>query len=152
MALMRETSPHIVISASGMCESGRILHHLRCKVHNPRNTILFVGYNAQHTLGRRLADLADNQDISGTPTDVPQIKILNKLYPVKAHIEKLGGFSAHADKNELLKLIKESNLSIKRIALVHGEESQSLSFSDTLSKMGYNVCVPRFGESIEVKQ
>ncbi len=149
MALMRDTTPHIVISASGMCESGRILHHLRYAVHNPKNTILLVGYMAQNTLGRKIEELGEETQKS-KPGPEPLVKIFDKLYPLRAQVVKLGGFSGHGDKNELLKIIKESNLSIKRIALVHGEETQSLPFAEKLRQEGYEVVVPHPGESVEI--
>ena len=151
IALNHETKPHIVLSASGMCEAGRILHHLRYKIHNPKNTILMVGYQAQNTLGRRILDLGLKHEDSGRKGAAPVVRILNKEYPLKAHVVKLGGFSAHADKNEMLRFLKKSNLKIKRIALVHGEEDQILSFAEFLKKEGFSVVVPKHGESIEVK-
>ncbi|MDX1709186.1 MAG: MBL fold metallo-hydrolase [Desulfobacterales bacterium] len=151
IALNHETKPHIVLSASGMCEAGRILHHLRYKIHNPRNTILMVGFQAQNTLGRRILDLGLKYEKSGRKGAAPVVRILNKEYPLKARVIKLGGFSAHADKNEMLHFLKKSNLKIKKIALVHGEEDQILSFADFLKKEGFSVVVPKQGESIEVK-
>jgi metallo-beta-lactamase family protein len=151
IALNRETKPHIVISASGMCEAGRILHHLRHKIHNANNTILMVGYQAQHTLGRRILDQGLKYEKSGRKGPAPVVKFFNKAYPLKAHVVKLGGFSAHADKAEMLRFLKHSNLSIKKIALVHGEEDQILSFCELLKKEGFTVVVPKRGETIEVK-
>jgi metallo-beta-lactamase family protein len=151
MALNRETKPHIVLSASGMCEAGRILHHLRHKIHNEKNTILIVGFQAQHTLGRRILDQGLKYEESGRKGPAPRVKFFNKEYPLKAHVVRLGGFSAHADKNEMLRFLKKSNLSVKRIALVHGEEDQILAFADFLKKEGFAVTVPKYGESIEVK-
>jgi metallo-beta-lactamase family protein len=151
IALNHETKPHIVLSASGMCEAGRILHHLRYKIHNPKNTILMVGFQAQNTLGRRILDLGLKYEESGRKGASPVVRIFNKEYPLKAHVVRLGGFSAHADKNEMLRFLKKSNLKIKKIALVHGEEDQILSFADFLKKEGFSVVVPKRGESIEVK-
>ncbi len=150
MALNRDETPHIVLSASGMCEAGRILHHLRHKVHNPRHTILIVGFMAQHTLGRRLLEQGEAYAATGRKGDAPMVKILNKAYPLKAHVHKIGGFSAHADKKEMLTFLKQSNLKIKKIAVVHGEEEQSLAFADTLNKEGFNAMVPRVGQSIKL--
>ena len=79
------------------------------------------------------------------------MKFLNKTYPLKAQVVKLDGFSAHADKTEMLRFLKESNLNIKRIALVHGEEDQSLAFAKDLKEAGYAVVVPRKGETVAVK-
>ena len=72
MALMKEKKPHIVISASGMCEAGRILHHLRYKIHNPNNTILIVGYMANHTLGRRILELGTAYEEKGRVGEPPE--------------------------------------------------------------------------------
>jgi len=150
MALNREEKPHIVISASGMCEAGRILHHLRYKIHNPLNTVLIVGYMAQNTLGRRLEERGLQYEQSGRKGDPPIMKILGKEYPLKARITKISGFSAHGDKQELLKFIEESNLDVKRFAVVHGEEDQSLSFAEHLRHEGYDAVVPRQGETLEI--
>ena len=151
MTLMRETKPNIVISASGMCEAGRILHHLRHKVHNPNNTILIVGYMAQHTLGRRILEQGRAYEAEGRRGDAPILKILNKEYPLKARVAKIGGFSAHADKEEMIRFLKKSNLSVNKIALVHGEEDQSLAFADTLNKQGYDTVVPKAGQTLMVQ-
>jgi len=150
MMLMREKRPHIVISASGMCEAGRILHHLRYKIHDPRNTILIVGYMARHTLGRRLLERGLEYEQGGRKGPAPMVRFLNKEYPLKARVVNLGGFSAHADQGELLRFLRESNLSVKRIAVVHGEEDQSLAFVDALSTAGYDAFVPRVGETVQV--
>ncbi len=150
ISLTRENKPHIVISASGMCEAGRILHHLRYKIHNPKNTILVVGYMAQNTLGRRIVDEGQKYKESGRQGEAPVLKFFNKEYPLRAHVEKIGGFSAHGDKNEMLKFLQESNLNFKKIGIVHGEEEQSLSFRDFLQEKGFNAVVPHFGETLEV--
>lgn len=150
MALMREKKPHIVISASGMCEAGRILHHLRYKIHNRKNTILIVGYMANHTLGRRILEQGTAYQESGRTGDPPIVKILNKEYPLNARVVKIGGFSAHADRNEMLRFLKASRLNIRKIAVVHGEEDRSLAFADFLKKAGYAAFVPWVGETIDV--
>ena len=151
MALNREEKPHIVISASGMCEAGRILHHLRFKIHNSKNTILIVGYMAMHTLGRRILEQGSEYEKSGRNGSPPVLKFFNKEYPLKAHVVKIGGFSAHGDKNEMLRFLKKSNLQIKRIAVVHGEEDQSVSFAGHLNKEGFAAFVPKKGETIQVR-
>jgi metallo-beta-lactamase family protein len=150
MALMRQTKPHVVISASGMCEAGRILHHLRYKIHNPKNSILIVGFMAKNTLGRRILELGEAYAQSGRQGSAPLVKILNKEYPLKAEVIKIGGFSAHADRNEMLRFLTQSNLQIKKIALVHGEEEQSLSFAALLRTRGFNVMVPQVGQTLVV--
>jgi len=151
MALMREEKPHIVISASGMCEAGRILHHLRYKIHNPKYTILIVGYMAENTLGRRILEQGDVYEKAGRNGAAPLLKFLNKVYPLKAHVAKIGGFSAHADKNEMLRFLAESNLRIKKIAVVHGEEDQALAFAETLRQKGYAAVVPKAGETLQIR-
>lgn len=150
MALMRQTKPHIVISASGMCEAGRILHHLRNKIHNPIHTILMVGFMAQHTLGRRILEQGQAYEAAGRTGEPPIMKILNKEYPLKARVVKINGFSAHADRNEMIKFLKDASLQIKRIAVVHGEEKQSLAFADLLREKGYNAQVPKEGQTFEI--
>jgi len=149
MALMRDERPHIVISASGMCEAGRILHHLRYKIHNPKNTILIVGFMAEHTLGRRILNIGTGQQ-TGDNAGQSEVRILNKSYPVRAQVIQLGGFSAHADRTEMLRFLKESNLNIKKIAVVHGEEEQTLAFVDFLKSEGFNAVAPRAGETMDV--
>ena len=150
IALNHETKPHIVLSASGMCEAGRVLHHLRYKIHNEKNTVLMVGYQAQNTLGRRILDMGLKYANAGRKGKPPVVRIFGKEYPLKAHVIKLGGFSAHADKKEMLRFLNESNLKIKKIALVHGEEDQILSFAKFLKKEGFSVVVPKHGESVSI--
>lgn len=150
MALMREKNPHIVISASGMCEAGRILHHLRYKIHNPKNTILIVGYMANHTLGRRILEQGTAYAESGRTGEPPIVKIFNKEYPLKARVIKIGGFSAHGDRNEMVRFLKDSKLNVNRIAVVHGEEDQSLAFSEFLKAEGYDAVVPQLGETFTI--
>ncbi len=150
MALMRNESPHIVISASGMCEGGRILHHLRYKIHNPRHTILIVGFMAANTLGRRILELGTGENPGKEGGPPPTVRILGKEYPLRARVVELGGFSAHADQKEMIRFLRESNLRIKRIAAVHGEEEQTLAFVDLLKREGFKVFAPRAGETISV--
>jgi metallo-beta-lactamase family protein len=78
------------------------------------------------------------------------MRIFNKEYPLKAQVVKLGGFSAHADKNEMRHFLKASNLNVKQIAIVHGEEDQSLSFAESLKQDGYAVTVPQVGEPLRL--
>ncbi len=150
MALNRDQTPHIVVSASGMCEAGRILHHLRHKIHDSKNTVLIVGYMAQNTLGRRILDQGLAYEASGRKGEPPLVRFMNKEYPLKARVVKLGGFSAHADKDEMLRLLQKSNLKIKKIALVHGEEDSILAFEKNLKGNGFDVMVPSRGETIQV--
>ena len=150
MAVNRDETPHIVIAGSGMCEGGRILHHLRHKIHNPKHTVLLVGFMAEHTLGRRIQELGMKYAMDGRTGEPPVVKILGKEYPLAAHVEKIEGMSAHGDKNEMLKILVESNLKIKKAAVVHGEEAQSLAFAELLRENGIDAFVPSFGESVRL--
>jgi len=150
MELMRSENPHIVLAASGMCEAGRILHHLRYKIHQPRNTILIVGYMAENTLGRRILELGGEFEKSGGSGPPPLLKFFNKTYPLKARVVKLGGFSAHADKKEMLRFLKKSNLKIKKIAVVHGEQDQSVLLAKHLEHEGLPAIVPKPGETVQI--
>lgn len=151
MAVNRDTNPHIVIAGSGMCEGGRILHHLRHRIHNRKNTILIVGFMAEHTLGRRILEQGLAYEASGRQGEPPIVKFLNKTYPLKARVVSVGGLSAHGDQQEMLRFLKDSNLSAKRIALVHGEEDQALAFAKTLEARGYPVSVPQRGQNLSVR-
>jgi len=148
IALNRDQTPHIVVSASGMCEAGRILHHLRHKIHDAKNTVLIVGYMAQNTLGRRILEQGLAYEEGGRKGEPPLIRFMNKDYPLKARVVKLGGFSAHGDKDEMYRLLQKSNLKIKKIALVHGEEDSILAFEKDLKGNGFDVVVPKRGETI----
>ncbi len=150
MRLNRETEPHIVLSASGMCEAGRILHHLRYKIHDARNTILIVGFMAEHTLGRRILDLGVARQERGGQGPAPKVRILGKEYPLNAHVASVSGFSAHADRAEMMRFLHESGLSIDKIAVVHGEEEQSRQFRDLLREDGLDAFVPHMGDEISI--
>ena len=150
MALNRSKKPHIVLAASGMCEAGRVLHHLRHRIHDPRNTILIVGFMAANTLGRKILENGLAYEQAGRRGAAPIVKFYNKEYPLKAHVVSIGGFSAHGDRGELLHFVKESNLQVKKVAVVHGETDQAKSFADTLRKERIDAVVPKQGESIAV--
>lgn len=137
-ALNEKTGPMIIISASGMCEHGRILHHLKNNIENKKNTVLIVGYQAENTLGRKLVDGFKEVNIFGDP------------YKVKANIYVMDAFSAHADRSDLLDYIGRIK-GLKKIFLVHGEEKQLDAFKDALGKNNYkDVYIPECGEEIEV--
>ncbi len=150
MDLMRKKESCIVISASGMCEAGRILHHLRYRIHNPVNTILIVGFMAENTLGRRILDLGRAFRKDGRKGEAPVVRILGKEYPLKANVVPLNGFSAHADKEEMMRFLKGCNLKVKKIALVHGEEHASLKLAETLGHEGFKVLVPKPGQAFKI--
>ncbi|MFH1228328.1 MAG: MBL fold metallo-hydrolase [Planctomycetota bacterium] len=135
-ALNMDKRPMIIISASGMCEAGRILHHLKNNIDNPANTILVVGYMAQNTLGKKIVDRQ------------PMVKIFGEEHQLKAEVVKLNSFSAHADKNELLWYIQHLGKSVKRIFVVHGDEDQSEPFTQHLIDAGYKAYLPRKDEEM----
>jgi metallo-beta-lactamase family protein len=129
----------VIISANGMCEAGRILHHLKNNIEDERNTILFVGYQAENTLGRRLVDGAK------------KVKIFGDEFHVRAEVQVANGFSAHADRSELLDWVSKVKENLKGIFVVHGEEQSALSFADALRAMGnFQVTVPEPNQSIEL--
>lgn len=134
-ALNRLTEPAVIISASGMAEAGRILHHLAHNIEDPRSTILIVGWQAPNTLGRRLMDKA------------PRVRILGDEFEVKARIEALSGLSAHADRGELLDWVSHFRQPPAHTFIVHGDEPISLAFADTLRQQGLpQVTVPNLGQ------
>lgn len=136
--LNKKTGPMIIISASGMAEGGRILHHLANNIQNPKNLILFVGYAAEHTLARKIMD--GNE----------KVNIFGEEYQVKAKIKIMDYFSGHADQKELLDYVRlNSQNKLKNIFLVHGESDQALPFREKLIQMGYkNVVFPALGNKI----
>jgi metallo-beta-lactamase family protein len=125
--------PAIIISASGMCESGRVLHHLKNNVGDERNTILIVGFMAQHTLGRRLVERR------------PRVKILGVERELFARVVVMNGFSAHADKNDLRAYARGAK-GARRVFLVHGEPDQQAPLIELLRKQGLAVDNPALGE------
>ncbi len=129
-------SPCIVIAASGMCEAGRILHHLRNAVENERNTILIVGFQAEHTLGRRIVERNDT------------IKIYGEHHKLKAEVVVMNGFSSHADARELKAYTDPMASRTKKVFLVHGELDQSSVLADTLRAAGHcEVHIPAMNDS-----
>ena len=131
--------PAIIISASGMCETGRILHHLANNIENSRNQILIVGYNAENTLGRRIAD---GEKI---------VKIFGEEYKVKAKVTVLDSLSAHADQRELLDYFQNfDKQKLEKIFLVHGEENELQTFASLLTQKGFkNINIPERGNVFE---
>jgi metallo-beta-lactamase family protein len=123
MKLNELQDPAIIISASGMAEAGRIRHHLKNNIGDPKNLVLFVGYCAEHTLGCQIRAGQSPVNIFGEP------------YPVRAQIAAIDAFSGHADRSELKRYVSAITGDIKKIAVVHGEESQALAFVETLKQM-----------------
>lgn len=124
--------PAVIISASGMAEAGRILHHLKNNIENPRNRVLIVGFQAEHTLGRRIVERR------------PEVKIFGELYQLRARVEIINGYSAHADRNELREYVQSiQSEKLKRVFLIHGEEEAAQSFATDLRQLGgFDVSIP----------
>jgi len=140
-ALNTREAPAVIISASGMCESGRILHHLSNHIGKRNTTVLIVGFQAQHTLGRRLLEGLRPVLIFGDP------------HRVRARIQQIGSYSAHADREELLAWAAgvQQGGELKRVFLVHGEEASSLALADGLRLQGVEkVEVPERGQAFEL--
>ena len=138
--LNSKAGPHIIISASGMAEGGRILHHLANNIHDSNNLILFVGYAAEHTLARKIMEGMD------------EVSILGEKYKVNSEVKKMDYFSAHADQRELIEYLKLNEPEkLKNIFLVHGEEEQAMPLKQKLEQKGYrNVDFPVSGEVFEI--
>ena len=132
-ALNFDKRPMIIIAGSGMCESGRILHHLQNNIEDSRNTILVVGYMAQDTLGKRIVE------------KTRFVRIFGIEYELNAEVEVINAFSGHADQNELLSFVS-SCLPLKRIFLVHGDPDQSEILLGKLTEKGLNASIPSKGE------
>ncbi len=131
--------PVIIISASGMCEGGRILHHLKNAVGDPRNIVLIVGYQAEHTLGRRLVEHKN------------PIKIFGEKHKVEARVHTINALSAHADRNELMAYFNEMGPEVERAFCVHGEEEPTAAMAELLRKAGgNNVICPERDQTVEL--
>jgi len=127
----------IIISGSGMCNGGRIKHHLVANITRPESTILFIGYQAIGTLGRLIVDGAE------------RVRILGQYYPVKAHIVQLNGLSAHADREHLLAWLTGLKRPPKRVFVIHGEPKSAKSFAALVTeKTGWQVTVPVYKQEV----
>ncbi len=132
--------PHIVISASGMAEGGRILHHLRNSIGDPRNVVMMVGYAAENTLARKLMD------------GEKKVRIFGEDYGVRCRIVKFDDFSAHADRTGLLEFVRSQHPDrLQHVFLVHGEEDQALPLRDAIRSLGFrSVHFPALGDLAEL--
>lgn len=125
MALNDRPEPCIIISSSGMCEAGRILHHLKNNIENPKNSIMVVGFMAEHTLGRRIVERDK------------EVRIFGKMYKLRAEVATLNTFSAHADYDEIRTWIQHQDLNrLKKVFLVHGEPPAQEYLSQVLKDIG----------------
>ncbi|MBL8061557.1 MAG: MBL fold metallo-hydrolase [Anaerolineales bacterium] len=123
-ALNERTDPMVIISASGMAETGRILHHIKNNIENPKNTICIVSWQAPDTMGRRLADRE------------PEVRIFGEVYKRKCDVATIGGLSGHAGQDLLVKYATAVKDSVKDIFLVHGEEKQAMTLKGLLKGQG----------------
>ena len=132
---MRGTT--VIIAGSGMCTGGRVKHHLVHNISNPKNAILFVGYQANGTLGRLI--------VEGTK----EVRILGQNYPVKAKVVQITGFSAHADRDELTTWLSALKSPPRRLFVVHGEAESANSFAEHIkTQKGWQVHVPSYEEKV----
>jgi len=136
-ALNDKPGTFVTISASGMCEGGRILHHLQHTVDDPRNTVMIVGYQAESTLGRRLVERRE------------EVRILGELHPLRARVEVLNGFSAHADHDALVAQAKSCGAA-KGCAIVHADLERAQALRAALPSQA-GVRIPCEGESWELR-
>jgi len=134
-SLNHDKRPMIIIAGSGMCESGRVLHHLVNNIEDSRNTILVVGYMARDTLGKRIVDRERF------------VRIFGVEYELNAEVVVINSFSGHADKKELVDFVASCN-PLKRVFLVHGDVEQSHALYETLTEKGFNAYIPSRGEEI----
>jgi metallo-beta-lactamase family protein len=138
-AINERPGPMVVISASGMAESGRILHHLRNNIGDPRNTILITSWMAPDTLGRRLAD------------GEKVVRIFGETHEVRAEVVAINGFSGHADQDFLVEYAGSLRDRARRICLVHGESGPAAALTEKLGQAGLSgVSYPRQGEEVEL--
>lgn len=138
-ALNTLRAPFIVIAASGMAESGRIVHHLANGAHDPRNTILIVGFQAEHTLGRRIVEKR------------PTIKVFGEEIPLRARVEVLNGYSAHADRDELIRwaeTLRSRSPRLREVHLVHGELEAQETLANELAARGFRTTTPSRGLTV----
>lgn len=139
-ALNDRADPCIIIAASGMCEAGRIRHHLRNNIGDPRNTILIAGFCAPNTLGHAIA------------ARMPSVSIFGEKHEVRAHIETLDAFSAHADHDELMDLVARSTGTLGQIILTHGNEEQAEALAKALhlEHPDSRIVIPELHDAIEL--
>ena len=135
-----DTQPKVIVSASGMCEAGRIRHHLKHNLWRPESTILFVGYQSVGTLGRKLIDGAT------------EVKLFGETIEVAAQIETLKGISGHADKAGLLDWLKGFESKIQHVFVVHGEDRVTDMFAQAIEEeLGWNAFAPYSGGCVDLR-
>ncbi|MSQ95640.1 MAG: MBL fold metallo-hydrolase [Gemmataceae bacterium] len=139
-AINESREPCVVIAASGMCESGRILHHLKHNIGDPRNTVLIIGFQAPQTLGRRLVERK------------PEVRIFGVPVALNAEVVVLNGFSGHAGRDDLLAALTPLVDAKRKVRLVHGDPDQAEALLATLKERGFtDVAYPDRGESVTLE-
>ena len=134
------TGPAVIIAAAGMCEAGRILHHLAHGIGDHKNVVLFVGFQAEHTLGYKI-QRGDTE-----------VKVFGEMVPVRAEVVTIGGYSAHADRTELRKWVRGLGGPIKRAFIVHGENAARDAMAELLRSEGVpEVVLPTQGQSFRLQ-
>jgi metallo-beta-lactamase family protein len=130
----------MIIAGSGMCTGGRIKHHLANNISQPENTILFIGYQAEGTLGRYILDGAKS------------VRIHGQHHPIRARIAQIHGFSAHADRDDLLRWLSRLSVEPRHIFITHGEKNAALKFKEFLEeRTGYDTSVPAYGTKVRLE-
>jgi len=133
----QERGIEVIIAGAGMCTGGRIKHHLVSNISRPESTILFVGYQAEGTLGRQI--------VEGSK----EVRILGQMCRVRAKIVQMGGFSAHADRDELLRWLSGFEAPPSRLFVTHGEPKTALSFADLVTKTKkWPITVPQYRDQV----
>jgi metallo-beta-lactamase family protein len=131
--------PAIIIAGSGMADGGRMIDHMKRFISSPKNTIVFVGFQAEGTYGRALIE------------GLEEIKIYNKMYPVRAQIKALGALSAHADYKEILQWLEHFENLPKKTFITHGEKEAALALQEKIEqRFGWSVVVPKYLQSFDL--
>jgi metallo-beta-lactamase family protein len=136
-AIAKQQGSSIIIAGSGMCTGGRVKHHLKHNIDRPESTVLFVGYQAVGTLGRIILD------------GIEEVRLFGEMYPCKARIERISGFSAHADQNELVEWISSLKNPPRKVFITHGEETAAATFRDFLAeKTSWDCMVAEYEQEV----
>ena len=139
MALNNRRGPFLIMAGSGMCNGGRILHHLKHNLHDPSTAVLFVGFQSPGTLGRKLVDGAE------------EVKIFGEEIAVRASVHTLGGFSAHADQQGLFEWFAAVAPSKPSLFIIHGENGARKTLAARIrSELGIRAQLPELGAVLEI--
>ncbi|MBN2379368.1 MBL fold metallo-hydrolase [candidate division WOR-3 bacterium] len=140
-ALNHISGPCMIIASSGMCEGGRVVHHLKNTITDPNNLVIITGFQAPGTLGRRIVE------------GIETVRLYGEEFPLNCQVEVLNEYSAHADKTDLLDLFKGYNpKKVKQVFLVHGDERQTAALGAAISELGYqNIEIPEVDQGFELR-